>query len=315
VHEAIDAQAKGLDYAQALEDYIESERQKQIELYREVTGVAPPHFEFKEFDEQADFARSLAVQYFEHYGEEPLASEGLEYVATEVSFKVPILIEGTKIDFIGTWDGIAQDTHGNVWLVENKTASKRTNLDTLQYGNQYVGYPWAFQEITGEPVKGVLYNGIIKKLIVPPRQLKSGKFSTDKSQSTTAEEYMRAVIAARQDPMEYVDTIEHFDRLGYGRFFHREKLYSTQQQIENWGQNLYYWVYEMIQDPVIYPTIPWDGCASCHFRDLCHAQETGRGVPQAERLYEVGSYGTVETIERVAPDSVSSLEELLDAVS
>lgn len=317
VHAAIEAQAKGDDPFQALEDFIVDEAQNRIDAYTEVVGSGPSSIEWQDFEEAADLARALVRQYFETFGQEnPLADQGLKMVAAEVSFKIP-LRDG--LDFVGTFDGVAVDleTESKVWLVENKTVAQRPNTDVLRFSNQMVGYCWAFQVLTGIPVEGVLYNGIVKKPIEEPKVLKSGHLSVAKAAPVTVQSFLNAMAKNRIniEDMRYREYLTELEAQGTSKFFVREKFYFSQTQVESWGKNMRTIVEDMQGDPVIYPNFRREGCTDCFVRDLCEAQEVGDDVDSIKgQRYKVGSYGTMETVDRVVPHVVSSVDELMETL-
>lgn len=300
VHAALEYNALGKDWRDGILDY---------------TGDLEGGMEEKDLE----FTQRLSNQYFAHYGESnPLDDQGLRYVGSEVSFKIPLPIfdgDGEPINFVGTWDGVALDSRDRVWLIENKTAAKRADVEALQFNNQVVGYSWAFQVLTGLPVQGVLYNGVIKRLIAPPKQLKNGGFSTDKTASTTAQEFLKAVAASGQDPVRYLEYLEYLEAQGYERFFMREKIYPTQMQLENWGKDLHMWVRQMAGEPEIFPTRPWSGCGDCRVRDLCQATDRGTSVDVLiSNKYKTETYATMAAIDRVEPSMVRSTDDLIDVL-
>src|SRR5690606_6179749 len=193
LHAAIEAQERSsAGYAtigpyEAAEDFLKQERLARVEQIKRTTGFEPWGTEMAEWDEKAEFTLALIKQYFDHYGtNNPLADQGMEYIATEVPFKIDIS-EMTGIPgafFVGTWDGIAKDAQDNLWLVENKTYQTKPDLKDLQVHFQTTGYAVAWQMLTGIPLVGALYNGVAKKLIAPPRRLKDGSLSADKRQQT-----------------------------------------------------------------------------------------------------------------------------------
>jgi hypothetical protein len=320
-HAAVEANAEGIDWQQALEEYLTNELEEKSAAYVEAVGYPPWAKELEEFHEMADFTRKLASQYFDHYGlEQPLASHDLTYVATEVSFKIPIEVGGTIVEFIGTWDAIATDSNGGVCLVENKSCGRKPKLDILQHTNQFVGYAWAFQFLTGIPISGFLYNGVMKKLITEPRVLQNGTISLDKSQSVTMQSYLNKMRDSGISPLDkryegMLEFLEERERQGDDRFFFRETFTFEQTQVENWGKNLSKIVREMIFDPVIYPSFTYNACEMCLVKDLCHATEMGEDVEFIkQQRYKTDTYGTVKTVNRIEPQMITSVESLLETL-
>lgn len=319
VHAAIEGQANGRHPMEALEDYLDEETIRQREAYNQVVGSGPWPEEWAAFNEACDLARDLTRQYFDHYGyENPLVDLGLRYFASEASFRVPLR---PGVDFVGTFDGLAVDieTGTRVFLVENKTAGQRPHVDGLQHSNQLVGYAWAFQMLTGKPVAGVVYNGIIKKLIQPPKVLKNGRFSVAKDALVTLRSFMTAVQESGADPVQYLDYIgflEDREREGDDRFFVRQVLHFPQTQLQAWGMDLRRIVADMTDGPNIYPNFSNpQACAGCFVRDLCDAQQLGEDTDaiNAQR-YVKGAYGTVETVRHIQPQMVSSVADLVDSL-
>lgn len=304
VHEAIEANAKGQDPFDALERFISKELEERTNYYKEATGQKVWQSELSEFQESSELARRITRQYFQHYGlDNPLKDQGLEYVAVEVPFAIPIMdtpdLTG-KVHLVGTFDGIATDieTHTQFYLIENKTASQKPNLDRIQYGNQFVGYNWAFRVLTGVTPSGTLYNGILKKVIESPKILKNGELSQNKNASVTLSSFIEMVDRGGYDPEKYLDYIEYLtmrEAAGDTRFFFREMFYYSNAQLNNWDYMVGNIVYEMVNKPTIYPN--FTSCDFCTVTDLCHALIQDRDVTGIiETSYEVGSYGTMDAV-------------------
>jgi hypothetical protein len=331
MHEAIDAQAKKpgdrLVPRKAADGFLAAERELKVADIKQRTGFAPWPAEMAEWDEAADFTRNLIEQYFDHYGvDNPLADQGMEYIATEVPFKVDIsdLVNIDDAYFVGTFDGIAVDGHGNLWLVENKTYGQKPDLTDLVVHFQTTGYAVAWEMLTGTTLTGALYNGVSKKLIAEPRRLKDGSISSDKRQQTT---YKRFTTALKSDGVplshpKYADILKKLsdiEKQGDDRFFYRESFYFNETQKENWTHEFFAIVGEMHNRPRIYRTVSFKGCgpqgADCWWRDVCFAKHTGQDVQMLlDQRYQVGAYGTFEAVDGHTAIQVSSIEELREAL-
>jgi hypothetical protein len=329
LHYSIEAAEKHPDESpvRVATEYLAAEREARVEAYRAENGSAPWPAEMEKFDEGAELALGLINQYFEHYGtENPLEDQGLEYLATEVPFKIDISemtgIEGAR--FVGTWDGIAVDGQERLFLVENKSYTQKPDLQDLQVHFQTTGYAVAWEMLTGTSLTGALYNGVAKKLIKEPRRLKDRSLSADVSQQTTYHKFVRALA---QDGIsvhhpKYAKILEKLKGLedeGDTRFFYREKFYYNQTQIENWTSEFVSIVQEMANEPTIYRTVPYNGCgpqgSDCWYRDVCFAQHTGQDVDQLiTKRYETGSYGTIEAVSGIESIMVASVEDLREAL-
>jgi hypothetical protein len=332
LHEAIDFAAKNpydADPVRVADGYLYEERLKQEEAYKKETGFSPWPAELRDFDEAAELTLALVKQYFDHYGvENPLADQGLEYIGTEVPFKVDISrwIGIPDSWFVGTFDGIAADAQGNLFLVENKTYSQKPDLQDLQVHFQSTGYAFAWSLLTRINLVGCLYNGIAKKLIKEPKRLKNGTLSTDVRQQTTFDLYVREMErdGISLDDPKYEKILKHLldiKEQGDTRFFYREKFYYNENQLNSWVEDFVAICREMAHEPRIYRTVPYNGCgkqgADCWWRDLCFAKHTGQDVDMLiEDKYEVGSYGTIEevSVDGLETVMVSSLDELKETL-
>lgn len=331
MHEAIDKQAKQpgsrtvpLEAAGA---FLAAERELKVEDIRKRTGFSPWPAEMAEWDDAADFTQKLIAQYFDHYGvDNPLADQGMEYIATEVPFKIDIskLTGIAEAYFVGTFDGIAVDGHGNLWLVENKTYGQKPDLTDLVVHFQTTGYAVAWGMLTGTSLTGALYNGVAKKLIKEPRRLQNGALSADVSQQTT---YERFTSAMKRDGLSFatpkyakiLEKLKNIEAQGDDRFFYRESFYFNETQIQNWTDEFVTIVQEMHNNPRIYRTVSFKGCgpqgADCWWRDVCFAKHTGQDVQMLlDQRYMQGSYGTFEAVDGIESVSVNSIEELREAL-
>ena len=321
VHEAIDAQARGEDYLEAFDAYVQKEREDRVRLYKELTGSQPWANEFEEFEESVDLARGLVEQYFDHYGSvNPTEEQGLEVIATEIPFKIPLSSSDSQGDvyLVGTFDAIYTDieTRTRFYLGENKTASSTPDFAAVSSSNQFVGYNWAFQQLTGIRPAGTLYNLILKRLIKEPKVLKSGKLSTDKRQSTTAKKFFEAIQAGGRDPLDYVEFLAYLEEQSQNdtRFFRREMFYYTQTHLAHWERDvLRPVVREMTGNPAIYPNLT--SCNFCSVKDVCESMFLGEDTSEVlSTQFEKKSYGTHEAVQSLEPVYVTSTEELIQTL-
>lgn len=331
LHAAIDANAKNPgDWATPLEAadaFLADERTAKVEDITRRTGAPPWLGEMDDWDEAAALTQKLVCQYFDHYGvENPLADLCMEYIATEVPFKIDIskLVGIEDAYFVGTFDGIARDDMNNLWLVENKSYGQKPDLQDLMVHFQTTGYAVAWQMLTGSALTGAIYNGITKKLVQEPRKLKDGSLSADVRQQTTFAKFLKALLdnGQRVDDPKYakiLSKLQEIERQGDTRFFYREKFYFNDTQTESWIREFVDIVQEMTDNPRIYRTVSFKGCgpqgADCWWRDICFAKHTGQDVQQLiDKGYSKGSYGTIEAVDGHESIMVTSIEELREAL-
>lgn len=326
VHEAIDAQARGDDPLEAFEEYVNGERADRRSEYEEITGTTPWASEMEEFEDSVILARALIHQYFDMYGwENPLESQGLKYIATEVPFSIPLFKDTEhEVNFVGTFDGIATDieTESYFYLTENKTAARKPDLDQVQRGNQFVGYNWAFRVLTGQTPAGTLYNGLLKKLIKSPKVLKSGALSVDKAAPVTLQTFLDALKRGGQDPVKYLsymEFLEERERNGDDRFFFRSMFTYSNEQLDNWfNSTLKPIAFELVEphkeaiglELPIYPN--YTACQNCLVKDYCTAIDMGEDVEHLlDVKYETKTYGTMEAVSNSRRSPVTNMEELV----
>jgi hypothetical protein len=331
LHAAIQTMADGYwtltDPVSVAKEVIDKERDAKIEAYRHEYGFKPWAQELEQFETDAEFTLDLVSQYFEQYpaGHE-LEDQGLTYVATEVPFKIDITaaLENPRrqVYFVGTIDGVAVDNDDRLFIVENKSYSQKPEVDDLMFHFQSTGYAVAIEMLTGQSIAGGLYNGVAKKLIKPPKVLKGGKLSVDKRQSTTTKEFLKACRATGQNPNHpdyagFIKFLQDREEQGDTRFFYREKFFYNEDQKKSWITDFYEVANEMVGDPRIYRTIPYNGCgkqgSDCWYADVCRSAHSGGDVDYIlDKRYVVGSYGTFEEVQGIEPTSVNSMQEFKD---
>jgi hypothetical protein len=315
------------DPVTVVQEVIDTEREAKIEAYTHEYGFKPWAQELEQFETDAEFIRDLVKQYFEKYpvGHE-LDDQGLTYIATEVPFKIDITDKldnpQRQVFYIGTIDGVAVDDNDKLYVVENKSYSQKPDSDDLMFHFQSTGYAVAVEMLTGQPITGGLYNGVAKKLIKPPKVLKNGKISVDKRQSTTSQEFLKACRMFGANPhspdyAEFLHFLQSREMAGDTRFFYREKFFYNEDQKRTWLKDFYEVANEMLGDPRIYRTIPYNGCgkqgSDCWYSDVCRSAHSGGDVDYIlDKRYTTGSYGTFEEVSGIEPTPVSSMQGLKD---
>jgi hypothetical protein len=165
-------------------------------------------------------------------------------------------------------DGIVKDIHGNLFLLEHKTAASIDNkyISKLDLDDQVNNYIWGATQ-AGYPVKGVIYNVLAKWVPHAPALLKSGKLSTDKRQKTTPELYRQAIAANKLNVDDYADMLEHLDAQE-DKTFLRLKVYRNDAEIDRIGRELYLTARDMAK-PSIYRNPGACERYGCVVRSVC----------------------------------------------
>jgi hypothetical protein len=346
VHHGIAAPVFGDDPLEAMEQWFQAERVRIGQEYAQLVGAAMGTAEILRLEESHQLARGLVAHYFERYTEDSIRP--FRYIAAELSFRVPLTINGEEIFLVGTCDGLAEDPNtGDIWLVENKTYSQKPDLRYLKVDFQMRGYIWAMQTLLGIQLRGVLYNGLNKKLPKKPRVLANGTLSKEWLE-TTATVYEQALVEHHGENWrevlvhptkgmkvssnegcitghefygEFLHRLKERDEGDTSPFFTRHKIPFSQASIRAWSQTMHQVMTEIASiereekegsRPPLYPNFRWEGCWDCQVADLCTALEEGDDYDYlAEQFYQSGGYrAQYKAMIKVEPSTVSSLEDL-----
>ena len=231
--------------------------------------------------------------------------------AVEVMFKVPIYHPGTQVQltvhFIshkpgmteeqvafleehlyvdvpvfygGRFDMIVEDTFGDLWIVDHKTARSFTDWSKLSIDTQVGSYIWAAENTLplDRRINGVIYNGLKKTVPHPPELLKKGGLSKNKQQNTTYELYLDAIQQYNLDPDDYVDILEYFKEqitvtpnVIETKYFRREKTRRSADEVRNIYHGIYQEALDMIRAQFFYPNPTRDCSWDCDFVELCRS--------------------------------------------
>lgn len=141
-------------------------------------------------------------QLFEHYitwalnqaAGDCLGDYSFDSLSVEQPFDVPILtpagFPSSKFRFAGRVDGVWRSTvDGKLYLHEIKTTSSIDGrIGQLAFEYQPTAYMLAMGAVYKEPIAGVIYTLIRKKLPADPDVLKDGSLSKNKGIDTTADQ-------------------------------------------------------------------------------------------------------------------------------
>lgn len=266
VHYALSENGKGNDPMEALADYITKFEERLVR-----TNTVPPNFEGMK-----EFTTSLVQHYFDFHGRNSF--DPLVYKWTEETFRIPIPEwEHEEGELVGTFDAVLQDpSDDGIYIVDYKTFSVKPELYYLEYNDQFTAYAWAARELWGDKFRGIIYEGLSKKLPTDPTM--RGKTIT-KTGKTTAAHLTKCLLSQGLNPADYLDVIRPLaleDKKQQSEFFTRFKLSFSDEALYNFEQRLID-EYNDMSDPnlKIYPNFIWSGCSDCNVRDLCFAMEHG----------------------------------------
>lgn len=220
----------------------------------------------------------------------PYRDENLDYLAHELEFGSqlePILlkVDGKPLEpwvaIAGTFDGLVRlKSDGRLLVPEYKTCrSVKERTALLPHDEQASTYAYAAQEWFGEPVAGILYTLICKKVAVKPAVTQTGLLSRNKNIDTTPEMYLRAIY------QHHGQVSDRFVEENYGGILEdlriRDPLIArlvierSPQQIDLWVRELHATILEMVDDSKFpYATRTWT-CPRCFFSDPCKKVDAG----------------------------------------
>jgi hypothetical protein len=213
--------------------------------------------------------------------------EGVPQV--EVAFEIELPIDPNLLDKInvekvvyrGTFDRIAIDENGHLWIVEYKTAI-RVETGHLLLDPQVTAYCFAAQCIYDLPVVGVIYQQHRKKVPNPARILKNGSVSEASNQLTTHQLYREALVRTHGDKAYWTPKqVDVLNQLGLketydkDEFIIRTKVHRNIDSLVNEQQKILLEVHEML-DPrtAMYPH-SGRHCTMCPFMSPCVSMDDG----------------------------------------
>lgn len=237
----------------------------------------------------------FGAQLFEHYllwaqnEKGDLSDCNFDSLSVEQPFNVPILtpqgFPSSKFRFAGRVDGVWRSkVDGKLYLHEIKTATSIDGrIGQLAYEFQPTAYMLAMSEVYGEPIAGVIYTLIRKKLPADPDILKNGELSKNKGIDTTADNYLAAI--KKQHGEMHTATIKQF----YGdilqtllsqpnRFFRRILIKRSDAQLNEMRRTLYEVARDMTNPKIAIYHNPSYFCGNCVFSMPCLAMSNGQPI-------------------------------------
>jgi len=281
----------------ALEEYYKQDRnidaalaeldvqwQKHDENLREVYGSLYNTDEVSGYwAGEKDKARDMLVNYDHFDKAEPFFDRVLDMSIEERSFIEVLDPMGEPIKnalLSGKIDMVVEREDG-VWIVDHKTLSSIPSDSALDIDDQITAYCYIYWRMTGVVPRGGMYNVLLKSPPHPPRQLKNGSLSKDKSQRTTYDIYMREIeaLGLTADLPEYAEILSYLEEKGWSQFYVRMKSERNMEQLANFEKHLFHEVSDMEEalqyQSQLYPNPSQYTCPRCQFLPVCKAMEEG----------------------------------------
>jgi len=212
-----------------------------------------------------------------------LIIDGVPQVEVESSIYIPELSEafGIPVIYQLKYDRVVTDPDGRFWIQDHKTAAS-FNISKLETDPQVSAYCWAFPYIYGQTSAGMLYSQYKKAIVEEPRILKNGNISTDKTQNTTYERYLKALkerygnITFPPKYKEVLDILLEQETPESDAFIRWDRVARNEHNNESEYLKILAEGYEMLNPKLaIYPNPTSDCSWSCNFYNVCLAQDDG----------------------------------------
>lgn len=191
---------------------------------------------------------------------------------------------GLVVCLAGRIDLLAEDKHGQLWVVDWKTAARLSRGDVsgqdrdefLELDDQIGSYVMALRRKLGLNVAGFIYVELKKAYPQPPtrnKQVRLGcMYSKNKNQPTDYDLYLKTVKendTAAYEAGLYNDILEHLKQEGE-RFHGRYQIVKTEEELYEIEKNLWHEAADMTDPNLrVYPSAGRFNCGFCAFRQPC----------------------------------------------
>ena len=208
----------------------------------------------------------VGAAYKQCYTEEELKAFGAEY---------------QEIVFHGKLDAIVEDTQGDWWVLDYKTA-KAIDTKKLPLDPQISNYCWAAEQALDHKIAGMLYIQVSKNPPSPPKELLKG-ISTDKRQRTTHALYRQSLIdyygSVQKAPaanVSFLNDLAYEETENGNAFVRYDWVTRTTEAKENTYKHIIAEGKEMLHPQLAIYHNPTKDCSwDCPFKDICLAMEEG----------------------------------------
>lgn len=231
-----------------------------------------------------DKGDTMLVYYDEYDRDNPFWDDVVEVNIEERSFvPIPNSEDYTEVHkdgwplLSGKLDLVVHKKGSGIWVVDHKTAANAYDARALDVDDQLTGYAYIWWRISGDVPRGALYNALIKEPPKPPKVLKNGSLSKDKSQRTVFALYEQAMNELHLGGEEYDEILDYLKVKGWSQFFLRDGLEKNLDEILSFEERLLYEYYDMEnalrEEGFRYPNPSQRTCPGCGMIALCQAME------------------------------------------
>lgn len=212
------------------------------------------------------------------------------------------LFPGAKFKLV--LDSLAEDTQGNIWIVEHKSHKKLPDDEVRLSALQAILYVWALPKAGLPRPVGILWDYLRTKAPVVPEQLKTGGLSKRKNIDTTYQVYLEEINRLGLNPEDYRDILNLL-RVKQDNFYRRNYFPApSQYTIDQVVADFLASAHEIVEQGRTKKTralSPFT-CRQCSYASLCRAELMDLD-PEfiARRDYKVK--GSKEELEEIAEGS------------
>lgn len=164
-----------------------------------------------------------------------------------------------------------------IWIWDHKTAASAPSLRALDVDDQLTAYCYIWWRISGEVPRGAIYNVLVKEPPHPPKQLKSGELSKDKSQRTTFDLYRQEIERLNLDFRDYEEMLKYLEGKDWNQFFVRDGSQRNEEELYSFEERLFVEFQHMTAAIGLpqerYPNPSQWNCGFCSVISLCQAME------------------------------------------
>lgn len=193
-----------------------------------------------------------------------------------------IVLQG-RLDLI-----VRSKSTGRYKVIDHKTAKLfYDDTEWLDLDPQASTYYLAAKVLLGIDVDEVIFNQLRKKKPEPPRVLKRGYLSQDKSQNTTIALYKAEIKRIGHSEQQYAEFLDNFED---PVLFRRIPTSRSVDELAAIQRDIIFEAVDMLNDPRIYPNPSMFNCNGCFFREPCRLRQSDSIEYSEWFLTESGAY-------------------------
>jgi len=236
------------------------------------------------FEAEVEMAKSLCQNYLYWLKSYEDPDGDWDVVATEIHYEQPLFTPtgriSNRISLAGRFDQIIRHKGtGDLWLREFKTSKRYPDNEWLEFDDQAAGYCWAASQISGEPVVGIQYRFLLKKVPQQPSLVQNGarlSRAINSSLSTTYELYKQAIADNDFDEADYADILADLKKRNWNEYIVEIPVRKTRAELDHVSRKFWEIGLEMTRKNIAVIDEPeWNKCVRCSFKEACRTRKNG----------------------------------------